>query len=154
MRDVTLENSAKGDEIQEAAAFVCYPMSDVWRGDDSWTSEIPILQEVMKLPGAEAFTDALDSTEFARRFAYARQNTAVRLIVEGKEAGTHAFGGGSLVTVEVTHDYSLRIAIAARVFASRKESWGYISAVKGQATLLYEGASELVPEGAPSGAQP
>ena len=101
VRDISLEGSEKGDEIQEAAAFVCYPMSDVWKGDDSWTSEVPILQEVMKLPGAEAFTDALDSTGFARRFLYARQNTSARLIVEGKEAGTHAFAGGSLVTIEV-----------------------------------------------------
>ncbi len=154
VRDIGLEGSAKGDEIQEAAAFVCYPMSDVWSGDDSWTSEIPILQQVMKLPGVEAFTDSLGMEEFARRFLYARQNTSARLVVEGKDSGAHSYAGGSLVTVEVTHDYSLRIGIAARIFASRRESWGYITPVKGRATLLYEGFGELVPEGAPSGAQP
>ena len=147
VRDISMGSSEsdKGDEIQEAAAFVCYPMSDAWTYDDGGESQNPILQNVRMLPGAETFIDSLNVTVFAKRFAYARQNTSARLVVEGKDAGAHSFAGGSLVTVEVTHDYSLRIAIAARVFAARREAWGYVTPVKGRATLLYEGFGELVP---------
>ena len=154
VRDVAFESSDKGDEIEEAAAFVCYPISARYTFDDSWLSEVPILQEVSKLPGFDTFTEALETFDFATRYVYALRNTSARLVVEGKESGEHTYAGGNLVTVEVTHDFSLRIAIAARVFGSSKFPEGYVSRVKGQATLLYEGAHEVVPEGAPSGAQP
>lgn len=154
VKDVSLESSDKGDEIREAAAFVCYPISDRWTQDDSWMDEALVLGELIGLPGMESFTDALDHMDWATRFVYAQNHTTARLVVEGKEAGEHAYAGGSLVTVEVTHDYSLRIAIAARIFAERRESWGYVTPVRGRATLQYEGFGELVPKDAPSGAQP
>lgn len=154
VRDITLEDSNKGDEIHDAAAFVCYPISAQYTFDDSWTSEVPILEEVMQFPGAEAFTDALETFDFATRYVYALRNTSAKLIVAGKESGDHAFGAGSEVTVEVTHDFSLRIAIAARVFGSLQVPEGYVTPVKAQATLLYEGFAEKVPAGAPEGTQP
>lgn len=154
VQDLTLENGDKGEEIQEAAAMVCYPISDRWTLDDSWMSQTIILGEIISLPGVEGLTDALDDFDFATRYTYAQRNTSARLLVAGKEAGQHAYAAGSLVTVEVTHVYSLRVGIAARILASGKESWGYVSHIKGQATLQYEGFGELVPADAPSGAQP
>ncbi|MFV1959250.1 MAG: TadE/TadG family type IV pilus assembly protein [Planctomycetota bacterium] len=154
VRDIPLAQSDKGDRIREAAAFVCYPISASYTADDSWTSEVPVLQELKKLPGVGDFLEDLGAFDFATRYAYALRNTSARLVVEGQDAGEHAFTGGSLVTVEVTHVFSLRIAIAARILGSQDASGGYVAPVTGRATLLYEGFGELVPAGAPSGAQP
>ena len=98
--------------------------------------------------------DGLDTFDFATRYVYALRNTGARLVVAGKESGEHTYASGQTVTVEVTHDFSLRIAIAARIFGKHQFPEGYVTPVTASATMLFEGATELVPPDAPDGAQP
>lgn len=151
--NVTLEGSEKGREIAEAAAIVCQPISARHTQGAEWNNYTPTLTSLKGLPGAD-FLDALDPYDFATRYAYAMRNTHVRLVVPGTNTGAHAFHTGDTVTVEVTHDFSLRVPFAARVFGRHREPEGFVTSLTSSATILFEGGNEKVPKGAPEGAQP
>lgn len=148
IKTVALDDGDKGEDITDAARFVCYPISGVYEGG-GWASAVDILDDIAKIPGSDLILDKIDPPDFARRFLWTRENTRVRMVVGDQESGEASFSGGDMVTVEVSHDFSLRISIARRVFGSHDADRGYTTTLTGRATMQYEGYPEQVPEGAP-----
>lgn len=145
--DIALDGSDKGADVRDAAAFVCYPISGTESGVPVDGLVGDVLNEVLKVPEVADALDDIPGSQFVKRYIYARANTHARIVVAGQESGQRTFVGGQLMTVEVTHDFNLKIMIAARVFGSQRDPEGYVTPIVGRASLLYEGYTEVVPEG-------
>ena len=149
LKDITLENGAKGDDIEEAAAFVCYPISAPMTGafPIGLLGAGSIAETLEDVPGSENLLGGLDVPEFASRYVYSQVNTSARVVLADQEDGERTFSGGELLTVEVTHDFRLRIPVAARAFAQSEDAGGFKTPIKAKASMLYEGFTEKVPPG-------
>ncbi len=154
IKDISFKGSDKGSDIEDAAIFVCYPISGTYTNAAAGSAQIPILDEVKKVPGWDTVAKALGPLTFALRYVYAMENTSARLVVDGQDSGAKEFSAGDLLTVQVVHQFSLRVPIAERLFGKLSFPAGYTTALEAKASMLFEGANEQVPADAPSGAQP
>ena len=146
--DLALEEPGKGAEIQDAAAFVLYPVSPAVSDMDPSEKLLAdsVMLNVKGVPGIGVLLGEL-GVGFAERYTWSQRHTDARIIVEvdgNEKSGGHTFSGGDVVTVEVTHDFGLGIPVAAPVFGSLGLD-GYTTRLKARASMLYEGFPEKVP---------
>lgn len=153
--------SSKGDEIRQAAVFVCYPISGLYSVDYFETEAArqvleTCLPDLFGMDADErsrlqwALGEVLDAEgwiqrilpdqgaiEYLNRYYYAYRNTYVRL------ANTGALRGGTTITVEVRHDFKLSVPFAAVIFSSgKKEGIGHYVTLTASASMLNEGYAE------------
>jgi hypothetical protein len=150
IEDITFEDSDKGEEIREAAVFVCTPLGDPAMG---LIASIPGGDVIAELGGEELLEEIGGSLGLPARYGYANEFTTARIIVEGQDDGEKDFQGGELVTVEVSHKFALKIAIASRVLGTEEGS-GFVTDLRVRASMINEGYPEMTPPDAPSGAVP
>lgn len=134
-----LEKGSKGADIRDAAIFVCAAVSgsqiDALAGEVE--STLAKFGVILDLPGSESLPALGGLTGYVDRYLYSRYHTKVRLVVEDEE-NKEEFEDAELLTVEVTHQFSLVLPVADRTFGT-KTSEGYQVEMKGKASMLNEG---------------
>ena len=143
-----LSKGSKSSDIRDAAVFVCTCVSG--SGVDALSSHaesvLAKFSVIKDLPGSDSLPALGGLTAYADRYLYSKLYTKARLVAE---SGHLEFGMGELLTVEVTHEFSLRIPVADRILG-KKTPAGYVVTIKGRASMLNEGypGEDKEPEGA------
>ena len=145
---IVQEADDREDMAEEAAEFACfaisgrYSLQDLQAGVGSLNDpSIPIIGQLdlSAMLDNQTLDDVLDLAAFPLRYLYTIRNTSAQIV-----AGQNA-SGGEPITVEVSHDFNLRVPIAARVLGRAQFPEGYVTTIKGYATMIsdqYDNATE------------